>query len=51
MLDNALKQKMKEIWNLDEFGDSEMNWRKSKQKRYDDDKDVVVPYCSDVAFD
>ena len=50
MLDDALKKKMKEIWNLDEIGDSVMNGRNSKRRRYDDDEEVVVPYCGDVAF-
>ena len=51
MLDNALKDKMKELWDLDGNGDSVMNGRKSKRKRYDDDEEVVVPYCGDVVFD
>ena len=50
MLDDALKKKMKEIWNLDEIGDSVMNGRNSKRRKYDDDEEVVVPYCGDVAF-
>ena len=51
MLDNALKNKMKELWDLDDNGDSVMNGRKSKRKRYEDDEEVVVPYCGDVVFD
>ena len=51
-LDIALKAKMNEMWNLDGLGDSEVNGRKSKRNRYDeDDEEVVVPYCGDVAFD
>ena len=51
MLDNALKDKMKERWDVDGNGDSVMNGRKSKRKRYEDDEEVVVPYCGDVVFD